>query len=367
MNTKLVTQSYSYYKNKFSLLCFMIMLSTINIYSQVTIGSGIAPDSDALLDLKEFPDNTSKKGLLLPRVFLSSKDSPSPLKNHIKGMFVYNTADIDMEIYPGCYYNNGNQWLRIGAGFTSEGQYTVSNGLHLNGNNIKLGGALSEATSITGISSTNQLSFIGEGKDAINFNNNTLSIDASNKRVGIGTNDPAATLDVRGTVRITESSGTPNNLLGRNTTGDISNITLGNGLAFSNGTLSATAGTSTTVYAYLINYTIKAYNVPSQTTPIIPASNDYTVWISGKPNVGADQPHIQLPIARVGRVINVVAAAGDIRVSVAGILGGTGWITSSNGVNETVFTIPSRKRASFQYIGNEWDYKGTWIVMMKDF
>jgi hypothetical protein len=59
------------------------------------------------------------------------------------------------------------------------------------------------------------------------------------KKVGIGTNGavPAQTLDVEGTMRMTGSAGTPNNILGRdNTTGDISN------LAYDPYTLNITSG-----------------------------------------------------------------------------------------------------------------------------
>lgn len=49
------------------------------LQAQVTIGSGIAPDQNALLDLKENGSGSSSKGLLLPRVALSSIISSSPL------------------------------------------------------------------------------------------------------------------------------------------------------------------------------------------------------------------------------------------------------------------------------------------------
>lgn len=353
-------------KTKFFIF-LLFGLFSVQLSSQVTIGSGIPPHSDALLDLKEFTDESSSKGLLMPRVSLVSKASASPLINHVKGMFVYNIADIDTEIYPGCYYNTGTEWVRIETQSGSGIMPIVSNGLSLAGNNIKLGGALSEPTFITGISSANKLSFTGTGVDAINFNNNTLSINATDNRVGIGTNAPLATLHVNGSARITGSTGTSNRIVGRNANGDISTIVPGNGLSLSGNVLTATPGTSTTIYAYLLNYTIRQYNVPNLTTPMIPAANDYTVWVSGNPNVGATGKHIILPVTTLGRVINIVASASDLRVGAAGINGGHGWITTSNGVNDEIFTIPSKKRVSFQYIGGAWDEKGTWVVMMKDF
>lgn len=365
--SRIIKRGYSSYKARFIFSFLLLLLSTVNTYSQVTIGSATPPDSNALLDLKQYSDESSNKGLLLPRVSLFSKALADPLKSHVKGMFVYNIADVDSEIYPGCYYNDGTKWIRIETNSNSGMTASVANGLNITGNTIKLGGTLIEPTAISGISSTNKLSFIGTGVDAINFDSNTLSIDAANNRVGIGTSIPDRTLHVNGTVRITGHSGTPTRLVGRDAPGDISEVKIGSGLRLSNGELTATAGTTTIINAHLISFKIKQYNVGGQTTPIKPLPDDYTVWISNNPNVGANQPHIELPITNTGRVINVVASASAVRVGVAGIGGGSGWITTQNGVNVTTFTIPTGNRVSFQYISNTWDSKGTWIVMMKDF
>jgi uncharacterized protein (TIGR02145 family) len=51
-------------------------------------------------------------GLALPRVALTSTNSYSPLKEHVKGMIVYNTATVG-DITPGTYYNDGSKWIRL--------------------------------------------------------------------------------------------------------------------------------------------------------------------------------------------------------------------------------------------------------------
>lgn len=66
--------------------------------------------------------------------------------------------------------------------------------------------------------------------------------------VGIGTPTPAQRLHVEGTARITGSTGTATNIMGRDANGDIGNITLGSGLSLSGGTLNTTAGASTNIY-----------------------------------------------------------------------------------------------------------------------
>ena len=94
-----------------------ILLSILSVskgYSQVTIGSDIEPDVDAILDLKQKQDGTSDKGLLLPRVNLISPMNAFPLSQHIEGMLVYNkTSDESNDILPGVFYNDGTQWKRI--------------------------------------------------------------------------------------------------------------------------------------------------------------------------------------------------------------------------------------------------------------
>lgn len=89
-----------------------IFIYTANTFAQVTIGSNIEPDADAILDLKQNQDGTSEKGLLLPRVNLISSTNPSPLTEHVEGMIVYNKASV-ADVLPGVFYNDGTHWKRI--------------------------------------------------------------------------------------------------------------------------------------------------------------------------------------------------------------------------------------------------------------
>ena len=96
---------------------------TQNTLSQVTIGSGAAPNPNALLDLTQ--GTTTTKGLLLPRVNLVSEDSPLPMTAHTEGMTVYNLAFSDdavpanNQVIPGVYYNTGKRWERLHVGHTN--------------------------------------------------------------------------------------------------------------------------------------------------------------------------------------------------------------------------------------------------------
>lgn len=85
-----------------------------------------------------------------------------------------------------------NIWKNISA----IGLSTASNGLTSTSGDVKLGGALIRPTTISGLTATNKMSFIGTGLDAFNVDNGTLSVDAANDRVGIGTASPTNTFSV---------------------------------------------------------------------------------------------------------------------------------------------------------------------------
>lgn len=93
----------------YTLIAFSIILLISKQWAnaQVTIGADQQPNTNAVLDLV-----SSSKGLLLPRIGLSSTTSQSPLAAHTVGMVVYNTSTTG-DVYPGYYYNDGQKWLRL--------------------------------------------------------------------------------------------------------------------------------------------------------------------------------------------------------------------------------------------------------------
>ena len=127
---------------KMILLAVMSSLIIGVTRAQVTIGSLEPPTSGSLLDLKETSEGASTKGLLLPRVSLESTASPSPMTNHLQGMFVYNTVTVN-DVTPGIYYNDGDKWNCLFSDKT-----TANNGLTISGDAVQLGGALTKATQI---------------------------------------------------------------------------------------------------------------------------------------------------------------------------------------------------------------------------
>lgn len=86
----------------------------LSLNAQVKIGDNhdtIHPD--AILELE-----STDKGLLLPRIALSSSDNPSPFSESKAGMVVYNTVSAGSgatAVTPGLYISNGSSWQKMVA------------------------------------------------------------------------------------------------------------------------------------------------------------------------------------------------------------------------------------------------------------
>jgi len=94
-----------FHKKMYGLLITLI-ISLSGFSQNVSISSkDTLPNSAAGLDV-----NFSDKGLLIPRVTLSSTSSFAPLSAHVAGMVVYNTATAG-DVIPGFYYDNGTKWI----------------------------------------------------------------------------------------------------------------------------------------------------------------------------------------------------------------------------------------------------------------
>jgi len=117
-------------KKKQFLIAIVILVTVFSVSplkAQVTIGSLTEPDANSLLDLKQNSSSTSTKGVLPPRVTLSSTTSTSPMTAPIaNGMTVYNTVTAG-DVTPGYYYWDASlptpKWVRVGNGGTAAPQY----------------------------------------------------------------------------------------------------------------------------------------------------------------------------------------------------------------------------------------------------
>lgn len=88
-----------------------LLFITTSLFAQVKIGDNhdtIHPD--AILELE-----STDKGILLPRVALSSTDNQSPFSEIKTGMMIYNTASAgsgSTAVSPGLYISNGSSWQK---------------------------------------------------------------------------------------------------------------------------------------------------------------------------------------------------------------------------------------------------------------
>jgi hypothetical protein len=102
----------------------IVMIASLPAFSQnVAINpTGAAPNANAGLDV-----DFANKGLLIPRVALTSTASFAPLSAHVNGMMVYNTATAG-DVTPGFYYNDGTKWIAGLPSGTSTGDMLYWNG-----------------------------------------------------------------------------------------------------------------------------------------------------------------------------------------------------------------------------------------------
>lgn len=175
------------------LLSFSIILSTNLSFSQTgNVGIGTAsPNSSATLDITD-----DKRGLLVPRIELTATNLAAPIVSPAVSLLVYNTktaGTVPNNVTPGYYYWSGTTWIRL----MNTKTLNANNGLSItNDTLIQLGGALIQPTIVSGLTAINKMSFTGTGVDAFNVDGTTLSIDATNDRIGVGTSTPNAQLQL---------------------------------------------------------------------------------------------------------------------------------------------------------------------------
>ncbi len=98
-----------YMKEKLFSIFILVTLVIANINAQnVGIGnSSFTADASAGLEIK-FTD----KGLLIPRIALTSTNNASPITSPATSLLVYNTATAG-DVTPGYYYWTGSKWMRL--------------------------------------------------------------------------------------------------------------------------------------------------------------------------------------------------------------------------------------------------------------
>ncbi|MDD3630980.1 MAG: hypothetical protein PHF55_08165 [Bacteroidales bacterium] len=167
---------------KKSVIILIVLISLLmrnNINAQ-NLGIGpdtFDPDPSAGVEMR-----FTNKGLLIPRVALTSTSSASPITSPANSLLVYNTASTG-DVTPGYYYWNGSKWMRLLA-IDDKPAWLLS------GN----------------VGTTPGTNFIGttDAKDLV-FKTNSAEIMriTSGGNVGIGTTSTSYKLDISGDTRTT--------------------------------------------------------------------------------------------------------------------------------------------------------------------
>jgi len=127
---------------------------------KVDDGTNSTPqNSDALIDMQ-----SGTRGLLLPRVQLTSTAAAAPLATHTAGMVVYNTVSAGSAgtaVTPGYYYNDGTQWVRQGGGSNNNWALSGNAGTAATTDFIGTSDAMDFATKTNG---TERLRITSDGK-----------------------------------------------------------------------------------------------------------------------------------------------------------------------------------------------------------
>lgn len=206
---------------------FIALLMTLQSKAQIGSKLGSSPttlNSGAILDLE-----STNRGVLLPRVAFPASTASTTFhlnggaKPSSNGMIVYNTTanalnGVGYYVWSGTTgtegtpINTSSSWSRIitaGATAPTSGQVlswsgtswapitiSATNGLSYSSGTTKLGGSLTEATTIA--QAANTLAFTGSAVNSFSVDGATFSVDATNNQIGIGTTTPSHKLHVAG-------------------------------------------------------------------------------------------------------------------------------------------------------------------------
>lgn len=167
-----------------------LLISTF-LYSQVGINT---QTPRATMEVAARNNNgTTPEGLIPPRLTGNQIQSADlQYGTEQTGAVIYATAAITATSpktininAPGYYYFDGSMWQKLGR------TYTADNGISLTGSDVRLGGPLLQATTIT--NNGNALNITGSAS--------TTTFDAAGN-IGIGISSPSQSLDVNGTARL---------------------------------------------------------------------------------------------------------------------------------------------------------------------
>ncbi|MEZ5009728.1 MAG: tail fiber domain-containing protein [Chitinophagales bacterium] len=154
---------------------YLVLLLTLgsSLVQAQSIGIGTDyPNPNAILDVKSI-----SKGVLLPRLTTAQRSTNlGSLGLSEEGLLIYNTTDLQFN------YWDGTKWVPFpGSAITS-----ADNGLHLNGNQVRLGGALIQNTTIENGNFSMTYDLTGTGNFYVNDLGQTKLLVRNDGKVAVG-------------------------------------------------------------------------------------------------------------------------------------------------------------------------------------
>jgi hypothetical protein len=172
--------------------CFFLNVTAQNI--AITDEEGYTPEASAMLDVYSI-----NKGMLVPRVALVSTSDPvSGTKP--EGLLVWNTSTSGSYPDPGFYYWSGTDWVKVGSSALD-----FENGLIHSGNTVKLGGTLTETTTLTLGSTPLNINLTESGDFNVQDDGTSVLFVRDDGNVGVGTTAPSHKLEVNGNIKLDDN------------------------------------------------------------------------------------------------------------------------------------------------------------------
>ena len=348
--------------------------------------SGIAPDPSAILDVV-----SSNKGLLIPRVNLSSTTSTSPVTNPTKSLLVYNSASSgtgSTAVVEGFYYWDGSKWTPFVVGSNGGGSGTDDQnimGSALNGNTLTIGIENGNSQNIdlsslaneynTGISLTGTTLNITDG-------GGTNSVDLSSLSGGSGTGTDDQNISGSGLSGTTLTIGIEN---GNSQNVDLSGLANDNdptneyntGISLSGTTLNITdgGGTSSVDLSSLSggggtgtdDQNISGSGLSGTTLTIgIENGNNQTVNLSSLVNDADNDPtnEFNTSMNLSGTTLRIIDGGGTKSVNLSSLQDGTGSDNQTLSISGTTLSISGGNSVSLPSSGggstdDDWYKAGT--------
>jgi len=180
-------------------IIFAVSAYSIDVNAQVGINVA-SPSSTLDITAKNATGKTANvDGLLVPRVDRERAQSmtgvPTSTLIYINSITTGTQTGTAININAiGHYSFDGTAWVKLGTGTSTGSNVNIYNS----------DGSLTGNRTVT--QGANTLAFNGTATNAFSVDGTTLSVDAANHRLGLGTTTPAEKLDVRGGLAFTGQS-----------------------------------------------------------------------------------------------------------------------------------------------------------------